>query len=49
MNILILVLLIVGAVLLGIRTFWGQAPVRPDMLAGGLLCWIVAYILERLG
>lgn len=49
MDIFILVLLIIGAVLFGIRAFWGQAPARPDFLAGGLLCWIVAVILERLG
>jgi hypothetical protein len=49
MDILILVLLILGAVLFGIRMFYGQPAVRPDFLAGGLLCWIVAYLLERLG
>lgn len=51
MDIIILILLIVGAVLFGIRTFWpaGQPGIRPDLLAGGLLCWIVAVILERIG
>lgn len=47
MSLIILILLIAGALLLGFRTFWGQPAVRPDPLAGGLLCWIVAYLLER--
>lgn len=51
MELLALVLLIIGAVLLGIRTFFPQVqPVaRPDLLAGGLLCWIVAVIVDRIG
>jgi hypothetical protein len=49
MEIFVLVLLILGAVLFGIRTFYGQPGVRPDFMAGGLLCWIVAVILDRLG
>lgn len=48
MAILILVLLIFGAALLLIRTFWGQPQARPDLLAGGLLCWLTAVILEHL-
>jgi hypothetical protein len=49
MELVILVLLILGAVLFFIRMIWGQPAVRPDFLAGGLLCWIVAYLLERIG
>jgi hypothetical protein len=49
MTLLILVLLILGALLFGIRTFYGQPGIRPDFMAGGLLCWIVAYLLERIG
>lgn len=42
--------LIAGALLFLFRTFWpGQPGIRPDLLAGGLLCWIIAYILERVG
>lgn len=47
MGILVLLLLVVGAVLLGIRAFWGQAPARPDLLALGLLFWIAAVIAEH--
>jgi hypothetical protein len=49
MSIVILFLLLAGAFLFVFRTFWGQPGVRPDLLAGGLLCWIVAYLLERIG
>lgn len=49
MGILILLLLLAGALLLAWRTFMGQPAVRPDLLAGGLLCWLVAYILQNLG
>lgn len=48
MSLLVLILLIIGAVLFGIRAFWGN-PARPDLLAGGLLCWIVAVIVEHMG
>lgn len=41
--------LMAGFLLLLFRTFWGQPQVRPDLLAGGLLCWLIATILERLG
>ena len=46
MFVLVLLLLLAGALLFFFRTFWGQPAVRPDLMAGGLLCWIVAYILQ---
>lgn len=49
-TLLIWLFLVAGVLLLFFRTFWGQpAGVRPDLLAGGLLCWLVATVLERLG
>jgi hypothetical protein len=48
-TLLIWLFLLAGALLLLFRTFWGQPPARPDLLAGGLLCWLIATILERLG
>ena len=48
MTLIIWLFLLAGALLFLFRTFWGQPQVRPDLLAGGLLCWIVAYMLERI-
>ena len=41
--------LLAGVILLALRTFFFYALPRPDLLAGGLLCWLIAYMLERVG
>ena len=45
-SILVMLFLLAGGVLLLLRTFWGQPAVRPDLLAGGLLCWLIAYFIQ---
>jgi hypothetical protein len=47
MGVLVLVLLLIGAVLFGIRIVWGD-PGRPDLLTAGLFCWLAAVIVEHI-
>lgn len=49
MTLIMWLFLLAGAILLFLRAFWFYALPRPDLLAGGLLCWIIAYMLERIG
>lgn len=45
MTLLIIVLLVVGAAAFAFRIFWPQPQPRPDLIALGLFCWLVAYAL----
>lgn len=48
MSLLILVLLIVAAVMFGLAAF-NVASARINLVAAGLLAWVVAVIVERIG
>jgi hypothetical protein len=47
MDVLILILLVVGAVMLGLATV-NRVGSQISLMAAGLLCWIVTAILARL-